>query len=180
MLVFGISKAGQLIQKAQREDFPVFMVLPRPAEAVKTAYRLEFNNYAATLMYDFDYTIGQVIDEETNETKHFFVRTSYIPAGITPNFKFRVCSNRNVNSQKLWKYIRESFNNENELMKFRLVETEVEGITVFLFEPYEPNVTPTQIHLVQDITPDVEETPVDENFSPVAGATPTSVWSQVQ
>lgn len=176
MLVFGISKTGQLLKTIEQESFPVMTILPRPAAEVKMSYRMNFNNSALDLMLKHTWTIGQDVNEETGITKNFFINVANIPAGVVPNISFTVCNNGNVNNQKLWKHFREIFHNENDLLKYKLTTTTLEGITVLLFEEYNPTLNAMEpITLPEEVV--FSEVPVN----PVtASATPNGtdpLWS---
>lgn len=151
MLVFGISKQGQLLTKIEQENVPVMAVLPRPTTGLKMSYRMTFNNRALQLMLRKTWTIGQDINEETGVTRNFFIDVANMPAGVVPNITFDVCNNGNVNNQKLWKHFREIFHNENSLLKYKLTTTTIDGITVLLLEEYNPEVLGNEsIHLSSD------------------------------
>lgn len=182
MLVFGISKAGQLLNKIENDSFPVFTVLPRPADQLKMSYRMNFNPSALRVMLNDKWTIGQEVNEETGVTRTFFVNLVNIPVGVVPNISFEVCNNGNVNNQKLWKHLREILNSDNELLKFKLVTTEIEGINVLVFEAYDvvaparPDVVLTDAAVHEELMME-EATAVEEVEETTDAITPAEpVW----
>jgi len=167
MLIFGFNKQKRISDAVEGSSIPIMTVLPRPEELKGTSYRMTFNYRAYNIVKNHEWTIGQYVEND-GSVIHFIMSVDQLPEDAETDFKFTVCSNKNLNHMKFWKYLKKQFNvkDEDEL-KFQMKEITVDGLNLIklsvLTENFDDVEVPEDVYLSPELIEHQSHFDFDDN-----------------